>query len=93
MLANASRNATVGYSLMAASTIIWIAIAILPFTSLGAGTATVIGGVLLFVGEGLFAAGVAIVGPQLWMRIKTFFRGTARIQVPATESGHFPRAR
>ncbi len=55
------------------SVLAWVAIAALPFLSLSAGEAAGITAGLLIAGEVLFFVGVALLGKEVWGKIKASF--------------------
>ena len=65
---------TLGFVILGISIILWLAIAVIPFLGLkGAQTAGLMVG-LVIAGEITFYLGIALLGKEIWMKIKSFFK-------------------
>ena len=63
-----------GYALWVLSLAAWGAIAVLPLLNISVGSAAAVTTALLIFGEVAFFAGAAILGPEAWARVKSFFK-------------------
>lgn len=67
-----------GYTLLALSFLAWGAILTLPLFRISTGIAAALTGGLIITGEVTFYLGIALLGREVWEKIKAFFRKRRR---------------
>jgi hypothetical protein len=67
-----------GYTLLALSFLAWGAILTLPLFRISTGIAAALTGGLIITGEATFYLGIALLGREMWEKIKAFFRKGCR---------------
>ncbi len=63
-----------GYALLVLSFLTWGAILTLPLFQISVGVAAALTTVLIIIGEVTFYLGIALLGREVWEKIKAFFR-------------------
>ena len=63
-----------GYTLLALSFLAWGAILTLPLFRISTGVAAALTAGLIITGEATFYLGIALLGRDMWEKIKAFFR-------------------